>query len=226
MISWESDDELFTIARNELYTAVVGDICDKLGLRRQFLPPEIRAVAMPASNSLLVGRAMPVLEADVFHEFDSSKPFGKMLEALDSLERDEVYICAGASPRYALVGELMCTAMVTRGAVGAICDGFVRDIRGIQSLPLSVFALGSYAQDQRGRGTVIGYDVPIEIGGIGIRPGDIAIGDSDGVLIVPREHEKQIMREAIEKARSEKVVRKAILQGMSASEAFEKYGIL
>lgn len=240
MPEWKTDSELFALARAELYTAVVGDICDQHGLRRQFLPPEIRALepargaegrgaatsAPGARVPILAGRAMPVLEADVFSEPDPAHPFGKMLDALDALTENEVYVCSGASPRYALVGELMATAVLARGAVGAVVDGFIRDTEGIAQLGMPTFSRGSYAQDQRGRGIVLDYRVPIEIGGVIIRPGDIIVGDIDGVLVVPAEHEELIFTGALEKARAEKTVQKAIAEGMTANEAFAKFGIL
>ena len=76
---WKNDTELFTLARRELFTAVVGDVMDKVNLRRQFLPPEIQPLA---HNMVVIGRAMTVLEADCFEEGD--KPFGLMLEALEA----------------------------------------------------------------------------------------------------------------------------------------------
>ena len=99
---WKNDSELFTLARTELFTAVVGDVMDKLNLRRQFLPPEIQPLA---PDMVTIGRAMTVLEADFFEEGD--RPFGVMLEALDDLKTNEIYVCTGASLRYALWGELM-----------------------------------------------------------------------------------------------------------------------
>lgn len=149
-----------------------------------------------------------------------------MLSALDDLRHNEVYVCAGASPRYALIGELMATAMIARGAVGAVADGYIRDSEGILTLDFPVYSRGSYAQDQRGRGIVMDYRVPIEIGGITIEPGDIVIADVDGVLIVPQEAEVEVFTLALAKARAEKTVQKAIAGGMTATEAFDTYGIL
>ncbi len=91
---WKNDGELFQLAKAELFTAVVGDVMDKMGFHRQFLPPEIRPLH---PGMVTIGRAMTVLEADCFEEGD--KPFGLMLEALDDLKTNEVYVCAGASPR-------------------------------------------------------------------------------------------------------------------------------
>lgn len=234
MLPYKNDSDLFTQARTELYTAVIGDICDQMGLRHQFLAPQIRPLQQGPGVPLLIGRAMTVLEADVFDDqsasrvsdYESTTPFGRMLEALDDLKQDEVYICAGASPRYALVGEIMATAMKTRGAVGAVCEGYIRDSEGILDLEFPVYSFGPYAQDQRGRGKVIDFRVPIEVSGIPVHPGDIVVADIDGALVVPRDHEIEIFERAFEKARTESTVRQAILEGMGAAEAFRTYGVL
>ena len=226
MLEWSNDAELFALARRELFTAVVGDICDQVGLRRQFLSPLIRPLQPTGNIPLLIGRAMPVLEADIFEDPREGPPFGRMLAALDDLQPNEVYVCAGASPRYALVGELMCTAMMARGAVGAVCDGYIRDADRILELDFPVYSLGPYAQDQRGRGMVLDFRLPIEIAGIRIEPGDIILGDVDGVLIVPQPAEAEVFTRALAKARAEKTVQQALKNGMTATEAFAKYGIL
>src|SRR6185312_7186775 len=209
---WNNDDELFHIVRKELYTAVVGDIMDKLGFLHQFLPPQIKPLR---DDCFVVGRAMPVLEADVLNETSDhnpvlNKPFGLMLEALDDLKKNEVYICTGSSPRYALWGELMSTRAMKLGAAGAVVDGYSRDTRGILELGFPTFSYGRYAQDQAPRGKVIDFRVPLEIKGVRVNPGDIVLGDIDGVCIVPKEAEKEVFRLAIEKARGEKMVQKKI----------------
>jgi len=230
MILWQSDRELFNLARQELFTAVVGDIMDVMGLQSQFLPPEIQSLR---DDMVLIGRAMTVLEADVFfNQVEGSanalmaKPFGLMLAALDDLKPGEVYICTGASPTYALWGELMSVRAIELGAAGAVLDGYSRDTNGILNLNFPVFSYGSYAQDQGPRGKVVDFRVPLEIGGVKIRPGDIVFGDIDGVCIIPKHAEDEVFSRSLEKARGEKLVRKAIEAGMSASDAFEKYGIM
>lgn len=227
---WESDEELFLIARQELFTAVVGDIMDKLGFYHQFLPPQIRPLQ---PSMVVVGRAMTVLEADCFEQVTSNsanpviaRPFGLMLEALDDLKPNEVYVCTGASPHYALWGELMSTRAIKLGAVGAVMNGYSRDTHGILALQFPTFSYGSYAQDQGPRGKVIDFRILVEIAGVKIYPGDIIFGDIDGVCVVPQQVEQEVFMSALEKARGEKIVKRAIEAGMSAAEAFEKYGIL
>lgn len=227
---WNTDKELFEIAKDELFTALVGDVLDKLGFTHQFLSPQIKPLR---HDMVIIGRAMTVLEADVFSELEENtnnpmmkKPFGIMFEALDSLQDDEVYICSGASYRYALWGGLMSTRAIQLNAAGAVVDGYSRDTNEIESLNFPTFSMGTYAQDQGPRGKVIDFRVPIEFNGIRVNPGDIVFGDRDGVLIIPKEIEKEAFEGAIEKARGEKLVKKALEEGMSTVDAFNKFGIM
>ena len=227
---WKSWDELFQLVRRELFTAVVGDAMDKMGLREQFLPPHIRALS---PDMVVIGPAMTVLEADVFSDQggpgmpdELNQPFGMMFDALDDLKPLEVYICTGSSPRYALWGELMSTRAMALGSNGAVVDGYLRDTRGLLKLGFPSFCQGSYAQDQGGRGKVIDFRTTIAIGSVRIEPGDIVFGDIDGVCIVPQKSAEEAFSAAVEKCRGEKKVQEALQQGMSAKQAFQTYGIM
>ncbi|MFZ1291911.1 MAG: RraA family protein [Melioribacteraceae bacterium] len=230
MANWKNDNELFSIAKKELFVALVGDVLDKLNFQHQFFTPQIK----PLKNDFtVIGRAMPVLEADVFEEMVEGtknpimkKPFGIMFEALDSLKENDVYICTGSSPRYALWGGLMSTRATKLGAAGAVLHGYSRDTNEILTLNFPTFSYGGYAQDQGPRGKVVDFNIPIEISGIKVFPGDIIYGDRDGVLVVPKEVEEEAFNGAIEKARSEQLVKKALEEGMTTVDAFKKYGIM
>lgn len=229
MFTWKNDNELFDMMRKELYSAVIGDILDKLRCYHQFLPARIQPIR---EHMVVAGRAMPVLEADAFEEISDGqnavmrKNFGLMLEALDDLKENEVYICTGSSPTYALVGELMCTRMRILKAAGAVVNGFHRDTKGIVELDFPCFSYGRYAQDQGPRGKVIDFRVPIEIEGVRIYPGDIVFGDLDGVVIIPKAIETEVITKAYEKATGEKMVAEAIRGGMGAKESFDRHGIM
>lgn len=230
MEEWKNDKELIALINDELYTAVIGDIMDKMGYYHQFLDPRIR----PLKNDMkLAGRAMTVLEADVLqNDTDAGanavlkQSFGMMLQALDDLKENEVYICSGSSPRYALWGELMSARAMQCGAVGAVVNGYSRDTKGILALGFNCFSYGPYAQDQAPRGKVIDYRVPISVDGVLVNNGDMIVGDIDGVCVVPKAIEKEVFIRALEKARGERVVLTKIKEGMPSVEAFEKYGIM
>jgi len=223
------EDILFSNLRDKLFTAVVGDVLDKMGWRRQFLPQTIGPLK---PDMKVIGRAMPVLEADIFEEGSHSpgsigaKPFGLMLEALDDLRPNEVYVATGGSLRYAFWGELMSTRARYLRAAGAVLNGFVRDAAGIEALGFQTFGRGLYAQDQGPRGKVIDFRVSIEIEGVRIAPGDLIFGDREGVLVIPAEVAADAVEAALTKASTENRVATAIRNGMGAREAFETFGVL
>lgn len=230
MKEWKDDKALITLIKAELYTAVIGDIMDKMGYTHQFLSPRIRPLR---DDMLVVGRAMTVLEADVCENTVPEgnnpllqRPFGLMLEALDDLKEDEVYICSGSSPRYALWGELMSARAIQCKAAGAVVNGYSRDTKGILALNFHCFSYGPYAQDQAPRGKVIDYRVPLELDGVLVNDGDMLVGDIDGVCVIPRQLEEEVFTRALEKARGERVVLQKIQQGMRARDAFDKFGIM
>ena len=227
---WKSDEELFALSRSELYTAVVGDIMDILGHKRQFLPPSIQPLR---DDMVVIGRAMPVLEMDDEggegpgrQSAVVNRPFGLMLPALDDLKPGEVYVCSGSSPAYALWGELMSMAATNRGAVGAVVNGYSRDTKGILAQNFACFSMGRYSQDQRPRGKVVDFRCTIKFGDVTVCPGDIVFGDLDGVCVVPKEIETEVFTQAFEKARGEKRVFEAIKGGMKAQESWDKFGIM
>ena len=228
---WESLDDtrkLETI-RQTLFTAVVGDVLDAAGYLHQFLPPRIRPLE---SGMVTAGRAMTVLEADCFQQTiaaEANKPaaFGLMFEALDDLKANEIYICTGSSENYALWGELMSTRAMKLGGVGAIVDGFSRDTNGILQLGFPTFSTGTYAQDQGVRGRVIDFRCTIRFGNnVVVNPGDLLFGDRDGVVVIPKDIENDILAAAYEKAHGENKVRDAIVNGMSTREAYDRFGIM
>ncbi len=221
MPEWKNDTELFTLMRDVLYTPVVGDILDQLGCYHQFLPQPIQPVR---ESCKVAGRAMPALVADVYGP--QKKPFGKLTESLDQLRPGEVYVTAGGSMRCAYWGEILTATARMRGAVGAVVDGFHRDTPRVLEQNWPVFSRGRYAQDSSVRMQVVDYRCPMKVGDVSIEPDDLVFGDMDGVLVIPRQHEAEVVERALEKARGEKAVRKAIEQGMSSTEAFGKYGIL
>jgi len=226
---YADDAGMYRLFEEELFVAVVGDVMDTIGLQHQFLPPVFKPVD---EKTRLLGRAMPVLESDIFLSAGPTrnplmtKPFGLMFEALDDLKPGEIYVASGASPRYALWGELMSTRAKILGAHGALVNGFARDTDGIKALGFPCFCTGYYAQDQGARGKVIDYRCALEIGGVRIEPGTLLFGDKEGVLVIPREAEEEVVRLALEKVRGEKLVAKAIREGMSAVEAYRTFGIM
>ena len=220
-MEWKNDQELFDLMKRELYTPVVGDILDGMGYYHQFLPQPIQ----PAREEMkLAGYAMPVVMIDVYGP--QKKPFGLLTEALYQLEPGDVYLASGGAMRCAYWGELLTATAKKRGAAGAVINGFHRDTPQMLSQSFPVFTRGRFAQDSSVRTQVTDFRCPIEVGPVTVQPGDLLFGDLDGVLVIPRKHIAEVVEKSLEKARGEKLVRKAIEGGMSATEAFRTFGIL
>ena len=216
-----ADTERFALVREHLSTPVVGDVLDQLERTHQFLPQGIQALH-PAM--VLVGRAMPVLITDVFETQHS--PFGRLTEALDQLEPGDIYLARNGRAQCAAWGEILTATARARGAAGAVIDGFHRDTVRILEQDWPVFSRGRFAQDAGVRASVVDYRVPLEIDGVLVHPGDLIVGDIDGVVVVPSAVEDEVLEFALAKATAENVVREAIEGGMSSTTAFATYGVL
>lgn len=220
-IEWKSDAELFGLCCRELYTPVVGDILDDLGHTRQFLPQPIQPLR---EDMRVAGRAMPVLMIDVFGR--QKQPFGRLTEALDQLNPGEIYLATGGEMRCAYWGEILTATAKKRGAAGAVINGFHRDTPKVLEQNWPVFSRGRFAQDSAVRTQVVDYRCPVEIGPARVLPGDLIFADLDGVIVVPKAVEAEVIERALVKARGEKRVRQEIEAGLSSTAAFKKYGIL
>ena len=201
---------------------VIGSICDMmdtLGYSHIYLPNVIQPIRL---TDVMVGRAYPTIICDVYGE--QEKPLGLLTEAIDNISEDEVYIVTGGDRRCSYFDEIMTATIKRRGAVGAVIDGYIRDTRQVLEQDFPVFCMGRDAQGSLYRNQVIRYGVPVEIGNILIRPGDLIFGDIDGVVVIPKEIEEKAITVTLEKVRGEKDTREAIERGMSAVEAEKKYG--
>ncbi len=208
--------------RDTLYCAVVCDALDGLGYRNQ--SPRVPLKPM-TTDGLLVGRCKTTLWADMFHE--DPNPYELELQAVDDCRPDDVLIAAaGGSEQSGIWGELLSTAASNAGCVGAIVDGAVRDIVKMREMGFAVYARSTNIYDSQNRQRVIDIDVPVEIDGVKFCTGDLVFADIDGVVVVPAEIEREAISRAWAKVFAENETRDAIRDGMKATDAYEKFGVL
>lgn len=205
-----------------LYAAVVADVLDSLG--RRFQVPHAR-LSRYSGQGALIGPAKTLL----WEEIDAvdDRPYELELKAVDECRPGEVLVCAAAgSTRSGLWGELLSTAALARGCAGVIVDGAVRDVTKMRELDFRCFAAGTCPRDSLHRVRVSELDTPVQLGGVTIEPGDIVVADDDGMVVVPRAIEREVLTRACEKVGAENLVRSDIRAGHSASEVFKRYGVL
>jgi len=209
--------------RQQLFTSVLSDCLDSVGLSNQAMPSRIRPLD---EASVLCGRARTAAFIES-RAYDAANPYALEIALIDSLKDDEVPVFACAnSLQVAPWGELLSTAAKARGSAGAIMDGCVRDVKAIRSMNYPVFHGGIGPLDTKGRATITAIDVPVICAGVAVSSGDLVFGDADGVVVVPQAVEREVLRLAFEKVQGEKNTLADLQRGDLLADVFARYKIL
>jgi regulator of RNase E activity RraA len=214
--------QLIEACRGVVTAAMVADACDAAGLTGQVLPLSIRPVD---EGVRLMGRA----RTGAYRRIHRAVPdiYAVEIALVDDLKPGEVavFACAG-DPVISPWGELLTTRAKVLGAAGVVTDGAVRDVATIRAMHLPVFSQGFNPADTQHRGVMVEADVPVALGGVMVQPGDVIIGDVDGLVCVPAGVAGPVLSAALAKARGEKAMKADIEAGMSLAAAFARHGLL
>jgi regulator of RNase E activity RraA len=207
-----------------LFAALLSDALDAAGCADRAMGPGIR----PLDDGLrLWGRARTGLYAETAFVEPGTNPYALEIALVDDLAPGDVAVLAvGGSSRIAPWGSLLSTATRARGAAGCVTDGFVRDILGIRAMGLPVFAGGVAPLDSKGRGQIVATDVPVLCGGVRVEPGDLVLGDADGVVVVPQAREAEVLDLAMAKLMGERDSLRELQGGAYLRDVFARYGVL
>ena len=226
MPPFESDQEIFSFVRDNLYVAVVSDILDSLGHRNQVMSERLRPLLPDIRNCGFAGRARTIRWVEIDHT-GYEDPYGKEIDAVDSLRPGDVVVnSTDFANTNAPWGELLSTAAVQRGAAGCICDSQVRDCVKIIEMGFPVYYRGIRALDSHGRGRVIDYDVPVRCGDVLVNSGDLVFADFDGIVVIPQAIEAQVLELASEKVGKENQSRDLLLEGALLRDVYNRLGVL
>jgi 4-hydroxy-4-methyl-2-oxoglutarate aldolase len=212
-------------SQSVLYSAVLSDVMDSLGLMNQAMAPFVR----PLDDGLvMMGRARTGLYMDVYAIEDGEDPYDVEIAMVDDLKAGDVAVlaCRGPTVRIAPWGELLSTAARCRGASGCVTDGLVRDIRKIREMKFPVFHGGIGPLDSKGRAKMMKRDVPVDCAGVRVNLGDIIFGDADGVVVVPHQRAEEVIAAACQKVTSENHTRDALIEGRLLREVYDRFGVL
>ena len=209
---------------DQLNPAILSDVLDDLGILNQVMSIGMR----PIDESLMLcGRARTGAYMEVPYLEEGINPYRLEIALVDDLCKNDVAVLScGGSSRIAPWGGLLSTAAKARGSAGCVTDGYVRDTIEVRRLKFPVFAGGVAPLDSKGRGQIMSTDVPIICDGVRVSPGDLVVGNADGVVVVPQEYEFEVMARAFEKHTSEDNSIKELRAGSYLRDVFDKYGIL
>lgn len=218
----ETFDDILARARPLIAAAPVCDALDEHGLHHQILPAGIRPVD---DGTVLFGPARTGSYRPIWEKIDTI--YDLEIALVDDLKPGEVCVMATAgNPRIGPWGELLSTRARHLQAAGFLTDGAVRDVAAIRAMGFPVFSAALSPADTQHRGMMVAKDVPIRIGETDIRPGDIVVGDVDGVVVIPRAQALPVLSTALARITGERRMRADIEAGMTLAEAFRKHGLL
>jgi len=202
------DQDIITIIRRQLSTTSISDALFNLGLRNHYLPASIRAIRR---DDKLVGTAMPVAG-----KAGPAADFAKMLQALEAVQVGEVYVCATPPGDYAVWGELMSHRARVKGAAGAVLSGFHRDSLACEASGFPLFSAGAYGLSGLDKFHITDFRCAVQFeNGVTVAPGDLVVGDADGVLIVPARRVPEVIQAALDKTRRDEMSIQAIVRGQT-----------
>jgi 4-hydroxy-4-methyl-2-oxoglutarate aldolase len=204
----------------------VAIICDSLDLLN--LPSTYLCGVLPIVGRRLLGRAHtverisrpiggtqatiePNLGLGVQMTIDSAKP------------GDVIVLASGGELDNSIWGGNMGLRATSIGVAGVVTDGMTRDVADCEDIGLPLFTAGVNARRSLNRMVSLSIGKPIVVSGVWVRPGDIVVGDDDGVVIVPTEHAEAVAKRAVQLVEAETKMQDHIRAGNSMVDAIKKF---
>lgn len=204
----------------QLHPGAVADGLDALGYERRTLRSDIGPLTL---DTRMAGLAFPVRgHPDEGADYDEN--IERFLQMLGEVPEHGVVAYETNDDEAAHLGELSTTALAAGGCRGAVVDGGVRDVRFILEQGFPVFSRYRTPVDAPPRWRLDDWDVPALVGGVEVRPGDVLVGDVDGVVCVPSDVAEAVLDRAETKAGTEDEVREAVRDGTAPLDAYREFG--
>jgi 4-hydroxy-4-methyl-2-oxoglutarate aldolase len=197
-----------------LDTATLSDALDKRGLNGQ-----CHRIKPRSSSFRMAGRAWTLLYGPAGHvvgtvgDYIDEVPPGSVV-VLDNGGRDDATVW----------GDILTEVAHHKGIAGTLIDGVNRDVSLCLELGYPVFSKDSWMRTGKDRVQVEATQVPVTIGGVRVAPGDLVRGDADGVVVIPRDVEEDVLAAAEQIQKAEDAIRQSVRDGMSLREARAKHG--
>ena len=197
----------------KLETATLSDALDRLGIVGQCYKIKGRDPSFR-----MAGRAFTMLCGP------ASNPPGTVGDYIDDVPPGAIVVIDNGGREDATIwGDILTEIAHRRGVGGTLIDGISRDVHLCRSLGYPVFAKDHWMRTGKDRVQVEQMDCVVNIGGARVAPGDIVVGDPDGVVVLPKEHEDAVLAAAEEINAAEDHIRAACRGGMRLDEARRQF---
>lgn len=207
---------------SNLYTAAINDVFQERNLHHQWLGPDIKCRTKDLDQKSVAGVAFTVQWVFDPREDDRDRPAAKMVESYS--ENSIIVVDTGNDNISGFWGELATTVCMRNGVLGAVINGGAKDTGFVKQMGFPIFCRFTSPVDGFYRSRLHGWQIPIWINEILIRPNDMLVGDSDGVLVVPQTIAEDILVETERRSNSETITRNMLKDGIPADEASRRTG--
>jgi 4-hydroxy-4-methyl-2-oxoglutarate aldolase len=195
-------------------TSGISDALDRLGI-----PGQAGGVFPLETSFRLAGRAFTGLYQPV------DVQGGTVGDYIDDVPPDAVIVLDNAGRTDVTVwGDILTLVASQRGLAGTVIDGVCRDSSRSRELNYPVFSRGRWMRTGKDRVQMVGVEVPVTIGQVRVRPGDIVIGDGDGIVVVPREREQEVLDTVLAIEAAEERIRDEVTRGTRLDVARKQLG--
>ncbi|MBC8039826.1 MAG: RraA family protein [Opitutaceae bacterium] len=212
------DEELLT-RYEQLYTGAISDVLREFALLDQALPGHMKPLR---PERTVAGLAFTVKSAP------NVKITGEMTfrtQMLQELPKNTIVTWdTSGDEKATLWGGVMTATAVGLGVKGAVIDGGIRDTHQILEKDFPVFYKHRIPNGSLGRCLITHYQIPIKIGDVVIKPGDVVLGDIDGVVVIPRDIAFEVLVRAEEIKTNEKKIFSWVAEGQTIHQITEKGG--
>ena len=207
-----------------IYVSVVCDALYSLGLPEQVLPSYLRPL-FPEQR--MAGLAF-TLQGEPIDPPIPWEPgierIASYLEMFEQIRPHSILVSVNPNSHVGHFGELTGNSAQHRGCAGVVLDGNLRDTEGLRDIGLQVFYRGLSPLNAIGRWEMTALQAPVAVGGVTIHPGDLIVGDFDGVLAVPAASAEQVLIRAEEITEAEGRVRVDMRAGLTPMDGLAKHG--
>lgn len=205
-----------------LYSGVISDILDQMGYRNQTFGGDI----MPLQEgTVLFGPAFTSISTEVYSM--PEEPLMAQCRLVNQIQEGDVYILVTRGQyNCAVFGELFATAVLAKKGEGVLLDGYIRDIRALKSMDFPVFYRGKSPRTSKGRCEINECQIPVQLEGVTIHPGDLIFADIDGVAVIPQEIADEVIAQSVETVTKENLVRAGLQDGATLEEVYTKVGAI
>jgi 4-hydroxy-4-methyl-2-oxoglutarate aldolase len=206
----------------KLYTAAINDIFQERELHNQWLGPDIKCLTKDLAREVIAGFAFTVQWIHDPLPDEREQPAAKMVASYP--EDSIIVVDCGSDQVSGFWGELATTVCMKNGVRGAVINGGAKDTGFVKLMGFPIFCRFTSPVDGFYRSRLHRWEVPIWVNGVLVNPGDIIVGDSDGVLVIPQNIALDVLIETERRSQNETETRKLLRDGVLPDEASRRTG--